>query len=355
MKKNKAKKKITDYKIFKTALFTLAVVLFCAGYYVFSPYFLFEKPSSIDEFPIILNGEESHDLEVHFLDVGQGDAIYIKTPDSINILIDGGLNDKEVSDKIVNYLKDLKVKKIDYMIATHPDADHIGGFIEIFDKFKVKFVFRPYVKSDNAKTDRLKDRFNPPNANYCETDVYAEFLNSLNEERSSWVYINKDTDLTVNYSSGNILKLDFLTPLNVESDLYYYDLNDYSPLIKLSYAKFSFMFTGDATTNIEDEALESISKLVLNSDVLKVAHHGSDTSSSFDFLKAVKPDYAVISCGEGNIYNHPKQSVLTSLLSLNTDLYRTDKHGNIVFKINADGQVSINTEKKSVGSVYKGY
>lgn len=355
MKKVKAKKKIIETKAFKSAISTIAVIALCLAYYFLSPYFLFEKPSSADDFPMIISSEASGDMEVHFLDVGQGDAVYIKTPDDKNVLIDCGIDDKSVTDKVVNYLKSRKVKVIDYAVATHPDADHIGGFIEIFDNFKVKFVFRPYVKSDNKSTDRLKNRFNPPYANYCETDIYADFVNALNKERSSWVFTNKDTDVKINYSDGSVLKFDFLTPTKEISEIYYYDLNDYSPLLRISYNDFSFMFTGDATFNVEKEALDEISSLILNSDVIKIAHHGADTSSSYDFLKAVHPKYAVVSCGALNAYGHPKQSVLTTLLTFGTDLYRTDLQGDIVFKVDKNGLVSIETEKNYEGSIYKGY
>lgn len=340
MSNKKAKTKING-NLIKNVIFFVSVIIICVVYYYVSPFFLSEKHSSIDQFPLKLYGTIQNDLEIHFIDVGQGDAVLIKTPDGRNIMIDAGVDDGAVTEKVINYLKDNGVKTIDYLIATHPDADHIGGFPAIFDKFKVKFVFRPYVKSDNFKTDRLKDRFNPPDANYSATDIYADFVNSVKDERAEWVFINRDTDLSIDYGNGDVLTLDFLTPSKSLSELKYYDLNDYSPLLKLSYANFSVMFTGDATKSVEEEALAIYSERILDCDLLKVAHHGSKTSSSYDFIKAVSPNYAVISCGLNNDYGHPDIEVTAVLLNFAIKTYRTDKQGSIIFKINHSGECNI--------------
>ncbi len=347
MSNKRAKSKLLNGKIIKTAVFFVSVIIVCVVYYYVSPFLLSEKPSSIDKFPLTLYGSNQNDLEIHFIDVGQGDAVLVKTPDGRNIMIDAGVDDDAVTDKVINYLEDNGVKTIDYVIATHPDADHIGGFPAIFDKFKVKFVFRPYVKSDNFKTDRLKDRFNPPEANYCATDVYADFVNSVKDERAEWVFVNADTDIAIDYGNGDLLSLDFLTPSKPLSELRYTDLNDYSPLLKLSYADFSVMFTGDATKSVEEEALAIYSDRILDCDLLKVAHHGSKTSSSYDFIEAVSPEYAVISCGLNNEYGHPDIEVTATLLHFAIKTYRTDKQGNVIFKINRSGERSVACVKSS--------
>ncbi len=345
MSNKRAKSKLINAKTIKTAILFVSVIVICVIYYYVSPFFLSEKHSSIDKFPLTLYGTNQNDLEIHFIDVGQGDAVLIKTPDSRNIMIDAGVDDDAVTDKVVNYLKDNGVKTIDYVIATHPDADHIGGFPAIFDNFKVKFVFRPYIKSDNFKTDRLKDRFNPSEAFYCDTDVYADFVNSVKKERAEWVFINADTDISIDYGNDNILKLDFLTPSMSLTEVKYNDLNDYSPLLKLSYTGFSAMFTGDATKLVEKEALTVYPDRTLDCDLIKVAHHGSATSSSNDFIEAVSPKYAVISCGLNNDYGHPDIKVTEVLLKSSIKTYRTDKHGNIVFKINRSGECSVTYQK----------
>lgn len=352
--KNRTKSKIISQNWFKSAVFFIAVVAFCALYYFVSPFFISEKPSSVSDFPIYTNAEEITDMEVHFINVGQADSALIKTPDCKYILIDGGDADETFAIKFVSYLEDLGVKTIDYAVATHPDADHIGGFRRIFDKFKVKFVFRPYVKSSNAKTDRLKERFNPPKAYYCDTDAYADFLLSLKKERSSWVFSTKDTDVTIDYGKNKLI-IDFLTPEDDLENQKYYDMNEYSPLIKISYGKFSFMFTGDASSKTEKEALDLYDVKTIRANVLKVGHHGSDTSTSFEFLKGVSPEYAVISCGDGNIYKHPKQTVLNNLLARNVRLFRTDKQGNVVFYVDDSGKVKVSTEITYNGSLYSGY
>lgn len=355
MTKAKGKKKITDSKQFKSALFFIAVVALSVAYYFLSPYFLSEKPCYDGDFPIINQSKIVSDLEVVFIDVGQGDSILIKTPSNQTILIDAGAEEDYSGVNLVKYLKSCGVKTIDYAIITHPDADHTGGFISVFDKFKVKFVFRPYVRSDNKLTDRLKSRFNPQTITYCDTDTYANLLLSINSERSNWVYIDKDTDLIFDYADGKTLKLDFLTPTAELSELNYTDLNDYSPLIKITYAGKSFMLTGDASKTVEEEALSFYPSYVLACDVLKVAHHGSDTSTSYSFVKAVSPSYAVISCGEGNIYKHPKSSVLTTLLASNAKLFRTDLQGSVTFTVNSSGDLSMSTEKIYNGSLGAGY
>lgn len=355
MTKAKGKKKITDSKQFKSALFFIAVVALSVAYYFLSPYFLSEKPCYDGDFPIINQSKIVSDLEVVFIDVGQGDSILIKTPSEQTILIDAGAEEDYSGVNLVKYLKSCGVKTIDYAIITHPDADHTGGFISVFDKFKVKFVFRPYVRSDNKLTDRLKSRFNPQTITYCDTDTYANLLLSINSERSNWVYIDKDTDLIFDYADGKTLKLDFLTPTAELSELSYTDLNNYSPLIKITYAGKSFMLTGDASKTVEEEALSFYPSYVLACDVLKVAHHGSDTSTSYSFVKAVSPSYAVISCGEGNIYKHPKSSVLTTLLASNAKLFRTDLQGSITFTVNSSGDLSMSTEKIYNGSLGAGY
>lgn len=355
MTKSKGIKKILDNKSFRSALFTVAVIALCIAYYFLYPFFNAEKPSSNATFPITIEGVAKNDLEVHFIDVGQGDGILIKTPSGETILIDAGLQEEYAEKDLINYLKNNDVKRIDYAIMTHPDADHIGGFAKVFKKYKVKFVFRPYVQSDNTLTDSLKSRFNAETSVRCYTDVYANLLLDLKSERSDWVYINKDVDLIFDYSDDCQLKIDFLTPVSDLTELSYTDLNDYSPIIKVSYMGKSFLLTGDASINVEEEALAEYSTSILNADVLKVAHHGSDTSSSYSFVKAVSPDYAVISCGENNSYNHPKNSVIITLLSVNAKICRTDKQGSILFKVTKDGDLSVGYEKVYTGSLAVGY
>ncbi len=352
--KNKAKTKIISTKTFKSAVFFTAVIAFCVLYYFISPYFISEKPQFDGAFPIVVYGEEKTDLEVHYIDVGQADSVLIKTPDFRYVLIDSGDTDDFYGEKLVSYLKNIGVKTIDYAVATHSDADHIGGFKRICDNFKVKFFFRPYVKSSNVKSDYLKERFNPPKAYYCDTDAYADFLIGMKKERANWAFTTKDTDFIFDYGQ-NKLVFDFLTPIDDISKQKYSDMNEYSPLLKVSYGKFSFMFTADAPSKTEKTAMDYYDVRTMSCKVLKIGHHGSDTSTSFKFLKATTPDFAVISCGDGSIYNHPKQTVLTNLLSLNIKVYRTDKQGNIVFKVNADGKTSIKTEKNYQGSLYTGY
>lgn len=326
----------------KTVIFTVTVALCCFIYYKLSPYIISSKEPSDDKFPLTVYGVSTGELEIHFIDVGQGDAIYIKTPDEKSILIDAGENDYDKSDALMNYLYNAGMRKVDYMIATHSDADHIGGFVDILKSYTVDFVFRPYIKSSHEETDDLNDRFNPPDALYCATDIYADFINAVNDERSDWVFFTKDTDIIFEYDTGDKLVIDFMSPVQELSSLSYTDVNDCSPLLKITYKNFTAMFTGDMSSDVEAEMLDYYDEDELKCTVLKVSHHGSDSASSEDFIKAVSPTYAVISCGLNNVYNHPKTSVIKNLLAsgAGTLIYRTDLDGTIVFKVNQSGEIS---------------
>lgn len=350
----KSKHSFFNTKAFKTAVFFLAVIVFCVVYYYVSAFFFTQKDPSVDLFPLTIDAKYQENLQIHFIDVGQGDSVYIKTPDNQNILIDAGLNETDKFE-VRDYLNSQGVKTINYAIATHPNADHIGGFIDIFENFDVEFMFRPFVRSDNNLTDRLNNTFNPQAKVKSYTDTYATFLNGLRKEKSNWVFFTKDTDIKINYDNGKSLTIDFLTPTQELSQLNYDDLNDFSPLIRVTYGAFSVLFTGDATKSIENEAIENYMGYELRSDILKVAHHGSDTSTSEEFLDAVKPMYAIISCGAGNSYKHPKQSILNLLLYNDVKVRRTDLQGDILVNVDKEGEYVITTQIDYQEQLYKGY
>ncbi len=321
------------------AIFLLIVLL--AAY--FSPYFKNENASGKSG-SVVVDGVIAQDLKVHFIDVGQGDAILIQTPNKMNVLIDSGDTNKDNTEKLLNYLSKLGVDDIDYLIATHTDSDHIGGFDEVFQEYEVGFVFRPYLYSKHDASEKLADTFNVSAAKECTTKIYSTFLNAIHKEKSQWTYFNKDTDLVINLLDDSdveyCLKFDFLSPTANLSDIYYNEMNDYSPIIRMSYKDVDFLFTGDATVEVEEEVITAYADYDLDVDVLKVGHHGSTTSTSMEFLNKITPEYAVISCGTGNKYGHPKQAVLNRLISVSCDVYRTDLQGNIVFAVDADGTIA---------------
>lgn len=252
----------------------------------------FSENSSTERNTTSLNGK----LIVHFLEVGQADSILIQQNEH-NMLIDAGNNAD--SNFVVNYLKKQGVKKIDYVIGTHPHEDHIGGLDAVINTFEIGSVFMPKA-STNTKT--FKDVLLAiKNKNLKITAPVVGNLYNLGS--SKW------TILAPNSSS-------------------YDDLNDYSIVIKINFGKNSFIFTGDAEALSEQEILKK--GFDLKADVLKIGHHGSSSSTSDAFLKAVSPEYAVLSVGKDNDYGHPHKITMDKLKANNITVYRTDECGTII-------------------------
>jgi beta-lactamase superfamily II metal-dependent hydrolase len=242
-------------------------------------------------------------LEVHFIDVGQADSILIKVPTGENMLIDAGNNgDSELLDK---YLKAQGIEKIDVAVGTHPHEDHIGSLDTVINNFDVKKVYMPkYAHTTKTFEDVLLAIKNK--GLKISTPIPGDTFN-LGEAKFSILAPNGD-----NYKS----------------------INDYSIVLRMEYGNNSFLFTGDSEDLSEKEILEK--KYNVQADVLKVAHHGSTTSTSDEFLNAVSPEFAVISCGEGNDYGHPHKEIVSKLNKKGIKILRTDELGTIV--INSDGE-----------------
>lgn len=252
---------------------------------------------------------DGENLEVHFIDVGQGDAALIKKGNEF-MLIDAGRN---VDEKlIVDYLKKQKVRKIEYVIGTHPHEDHIGGLDNVIDSFEIGKIIMP-----NA---------------IATTKTFEDVLDSISKKGLTITKAKSGDIYDFNGASFTIL-----APNQEE----YSNLNNYSVVVKLIYGANSFLFTGDAEAQSEEEILAK-DKRLLKSDVLKVGHHGSVTSTTQDFLDAVNPSVAVISLGAENTYGHPHKEISERLESKKIKTYRTDLHGNIIAI--SDGQsISFNT------------
>ena len=250
-------------------------------------------------------------LRVNYIDVGQGDSIFIELPNKETMLIDAG--EAYEADNVINYIKNLGISKIDYIVGTHPHTDHIGGLEEVINTFVVGSIYMPKATS-TSKT-------------------YLDLLTTISDKGLKV----KNAKSGVVVLDENDLKLEFIAP-NSDS---YSELNNYSAVLKLTYLDNKFLFMGDAETLSEDEVTSDV-----DADVIKVGHHGSDSSSSLEFVKKVSPEYAIIMVGEGNSYNHPYQSIIDRYLSVGANVLRTDLDGNIV--CDSDGvDVSCKGDKES--------
>lgn len=237
------------------------------------------------------------ELEVHFIDVGQGDSTLIIS-DGATMLIDAG--DDSKGTLIQNYLQKRGIQKLDYLILTHPDSDHIGGAPVIITKFEIDTVFVSNYKKDNA--------------------TYLKLIQALDDKRLKY----STPEVGSTYPLGGA-EFTILAP-NKE----YSDPNNASIALLIQNGENKWLFSGDAEENAEKDILSN--DIDLQADVYKVGHHGSKTSTSEDFFKAVKPTYAVISCAEGNSYGHPHAQTMNSLRMNSVKVYRTDEAGTIIAK-----------------------
>lgn len=246
---------------------------------------------------------QSKDLIIHYIDVGQADSILVELPKNRTLLIDAGNNSD--GNMLIDYLEKENIDNIDYLIGTHPHADHIGGLDDIIDNFQIGKIYMPEV--------------------IHTTKTFEDVLLAIQRKRKKIT----PAKAGVNILNENDLKIYFISPIKDE----YNNLNHYSAVLKLDYKENSFLFTGDAEIINEKEIIEKYSNQI-KSDILKVGHHGSNTSTSSVFLEKVDPDYAIISVGKNNRYNHPSPEIINRLNSRNIKIYRTDQQGTILAKSN---------------------
>ena len=243
-------------------------------------------------------------LTVYFLDVGQGDAIFIDSPQHGRVLVDGGANRKVLSE--LGNILPFADKRIDVVVETHPDKDHIGGLPEVISRYEVGMFLEPGVESENAIDDELKKRVEQKN------------IPKLLGRRG----------MVLNFGDG--AKLIMLFPTQ---DVTNWETNRASIVAKLVYGDKSFLLTGDSPIAIEN-VLINLEPNFLDSDVLKAGHHGSRTSTSLTYAEAVSPEYAVISAGEDNSYGHPHKEVLDILEKVGAKIVSTIESGTIKFETN---------------------
>lgn len=247
----------------------------------------------------------AHNLKLNFIDVGQGDCILIQGPDGSNILVDGGDSDDQTAEHIINYLNNKDVKKLDYIISTHPHSDHIGNLAAVLNNFPVDNV----LDSGRIHTSQTYE-------NYLQT-IEAKQINFKLPRTGDKIKIGQ-------------LSLLFLNPDKNVND---YSLNNASLVFMLSYKKQKFLFTGDMEKEIENKLLQN--NFDLKANLIKVPHHGSDSSSTAAFVKAVQPEIAVFQVGKDNNYGHPEQKIINRYHQIGSKIYRNDLNGDIV--VNSNG------------------
>lgn len=250
---------------------------------------------------------------IHYIDVGQGDCILIQVNNK-NLLIDSGPSSNRKD--LLNYLEKLDIKKFDYIIATHPHEDHIGNMDTIIKRYDIGSFYSPKVITSSTTFENMISALVDKN---LKINVLKKGVKGID--------LGKNTEIEV------------FSPLeNISSD----NLNDYSPIIKITFLDNSFLFTGDAEISTEDTVLSENNNL--NCDILKVGHHGSSTSTSPDFLISANPSVAIISVGKNNSYGHPTSETLSLLNSYNIRTIRTDINGTVI-AISDGKNINISTVK----------
>ncbi|GHU52939.1 competence protein ComE [Clostridia bacterium] len=278
---------------------------------------LFDKTGLISFNDLKGGGAKSETLQVHFVDVGQGDCELIIIGDDA-MLIDAG--EKENGASVYKYMTDYGVKKLDYVIATHPHSDHIGGIPAAIKNMSVDTFIIPDIAEKYIPT----------------TLAYSNLIDAIDESNAKLEY----AEVSKVYELGEA-KFTILAPSTDDaSDTT--NLNNYSVVILLEYGDNKFLFTGDAEKKEENDINKTFN--LPKVDVLKCGHHGSNTSTSQAFLDIIQPDYAVIECGADNSYGHPSSDIIDRIAKYTNKIYRTDLNGNIIISSNGK-DISVKTEK----------
>lgn len=246
---------------------------------------------------------ENSNFEVHFIDVGQADSALIEC-DGETMMIDGG--NVADSNVVAAYLKKEDVTELNYVVCSHAHEDHVGGLSGALSVTKADNIYAPKTKAN--------------------TKAYKNFKKKAEEQNVEIKHPNVGDEIQLGSST-----VEFLGPVDENGK----DLNSTSIVLKITYGNTSFLFTGDAESDEEEEILNSGADL--KSTVLKVGHHGSRTSTSYPFLREVMPQYAVISVEKGNSYGHPNEDTLSKLSDAGVEVYRTDESGDIV--MTSDGNI----------------
>ena len=288
--------------------FILTIIIAVAAY----GYEAYDFGSEAHEAISLLQGQ----LEVKLLDVGHGDAILLRNQ-AVAILVDTG--DYKNSDILVRRLKTLGVRKLDALIITHHHLDHLGGVIKILNNFDVKNFYDNGIVNPQSEISK---------------DVEKLILNGILSRQI--LSAGQKLEFADN------INLKFLAPAS-KNGFPEKDLNNNSLVFKLQYGEFSMLFTGDIEALAEKQIVARYKSEELKSDILKVAHHGSKTSSTNEFINKIKPQISIIGVGENNKFGHPNTQTLQTLQSYGSKIYRTDTAGEITIKVNKKGKIRIET------------
>ncbi len=254
-------------------------------------------------------------LAVHYLSVGQGDSIFVELPDKKTMLIDAGVNG--LGEGIQEYINKLGYTTIDFLVATHPHSDHIGSMDYIVKNFNIGSIYMPKVSTT--------------------TKTYERLLTAVSDKG----YKIKSTSAGMTIGDSTDYTIDVLGPVTIDKD----ELNNCSIVLKITYMNNKFLFLGDA----EKQEINSITA-DMSSNVLKVGHHGSTTSTNETILEKISPQYAVISVGRDNDYGHPSEKTLSLLEDFNCKTYRTDTDETII--ITSDGSnIEVTTDNTDIKGV----
>ena len=260
------------------------------------------------------------EMYIYFVDIGQGDCTLVVTPGKHTVLIDGGGDENYDIGRnvLVPYLLFKKIDKIDYIIVSHFDTDHVGGLLTVMEELKV----------ENVVISRQGE----------DSENYRKFREIVEKKKIKVQIVEQGDRLKIE----NDAYLDILWPNN-ENLISDNALNNNSIVCKLSYKDFSMLFTGDIEEKAEKQILNEYKNNleILKSTIIKVAHHGSKTSSTKEFIEAVKPEIALIGVGENNTFGHPNINVLKRLTKCGAKIYRTDKMGEITIRVSRNKKIKI--------------
>lgn len=354
-KKNKREKELQKFVACLVVIIIITVIVL-AVFYVSNGYkfdFGFLKKESESVSVNYSEVDNVRDLKVYFIDIGQGDCIFIELPDGKNMLIDTGEKRNAGKAKIDKYLRDENGNKvtIDYCVATHPDSDHIGLMPYVYEQYDVLKSYRPYVYSENKSASALPYELNKGIKIKNSSNIYYDYITNVNAEQTYWEFFKDDSDFSNGFTGkdGEIYEytVNFVMPYadNLNDYQYFTTPNDFSAVIMLEYADRKILFTGDIEYETGKKGAEqsfirefsTSNPAMVDCDVLKVAHHGSDSSTSPEFLSLVKPEHSVISCGLSNKHRHPLKSTLDNLVNCGSEIYRTDLQGTIILTIDSKG------------------